>query len=161
MVNVRVDKELKEEAEQILKELGLDLPSGVRMFLKYIARTGSIPPKMLETRYSLIVSQVPEGHLITNEAIIQALRSNLPQEDVQEELEVADKDRPIFDGKGRKVPYWRIVTEQGCLGIIPHYSREEHKARLAAEGHRVLENGSRLTVEDYQDKLILKRFVLK
>ena len=161
MVNVRVDKELKEQAEQILKELGLDLPSGVRMFLKYIARTGTIPPKMLETRYSLVVSQVPEGHLITNEAIIQTLKNNLPQEDVQEELEVADKDQPIFDGKGRKVPYWRIVTEQGCLGEIPHYSREEHKARLEGEGHRVLENGSRLTVEDYQDKLIMKRFVLK
>ena len=161
MVNVRVEKELKEDAERILKELGLDLPSGVRMFLKYIARTGSIPPKMLETRYSLVVSQVPEGHLITNEAIIQALRSNLPQEDVQEELEVADKDQPIFDGKGRKVPYWRIVTEQGCLGKIPHYSREEHKALLEAEGHHLLENSSRLMVENYQDKLILKRFVLK
>ena len=81
--------------------------------------------------------------------------------DVQEELEVADKDQPIFDGKGRKVPYWRIVTEQGCLGEIPHYSREEHKALLAAEGHHLVENGSRLTVENYQDKLILKRLVLK
>ena len=161
MVNVRVDRDLKEQAEHILKELGLDLPSGVRMFLKNIARTGSIPPKKLETRYSLVVSQVPEGHLITNEAIIQTLKNNLPQEDVQEELEVADKDQPVFDGKGRKVPYWRIVTEQGCLGKIPHYSREEHKARLEGEGHRVLENGSRLTVEDYQDKLILKRLVLK
>lgn len=161
MVNVRVDKELKEEAEHILKELGLDLPSGVRMFLKYIARTGSIPPKMLETRYSLVVSQVPEGHLITNEAIIQALKLNLPQEDVQEELEVADKDQPIFNGMGHKVPYWRIVTDQGCLGKIPHYSREEHKALLTAEGHHLVENGSRLMVEKYQDKLILKRLVLK
>ena len=98
---------------------------------------------------------------IWNISLQQAAEFFRGQEDVQEELEVADKDQPIFDGRGRKVPYWRIVTEQGCLGKIPHYSREEHKALLAAEGHHLVENGSRLTVENYQDKLILKRLVVK
>ncbi len=34
VVQVRVDEELKDEAQAIYEQLGLDLPSAIRMFLK-------------------------------------------------------------------------------------------------------------------------------
>ncbi|MDO8579296.1 MAG: type II toxin-antitoxin system RelB/DinJ family antitoxin [bacterium] len=42
-INIRVDKKTKREADKTLKEMGLDLSSGIKLFLKEIIRSGSIP----------------------------------------------------------------------------------------------------------------------
>jgi len=42
-LNVRLDKETKEKAQKTLNELGLDLSSGVKLFLKSVVATQSIP----------------------------------------------------------------------------------------------------------------------
>lgn len=47
-LNIRIDKKLKENAGKTLKNMGLDISSGVKMFLCQVVNTKSIPfePKM-------------------------------------------------------------------------------------------------------------------
>ena len=42
-INIRVDKKTKEQAKKTLEALGLDLSSGVKLFLKSVVNTQSIP----------------------------------------------------------------------------------------------------------------------
>ena len=42
-LQVRIDEETKEQAKQILGELGLDLSSAIKLFLRNIIITESIP----------------------------------------------------------------------------------------------------------------------
>ena len=47
-INIRIDKNLKEKSGEILKKIGLDISSAVKMFLNQVVNTKSIPfePKM-------------------------------------------------------------------------------------------------------------------
>jgi addiction module RelB/DinJ family antitoxin len=47
-LNIRIDKKLKENAGKTLKNMGLDISSGIKMFLCQVVNTKSIPfePKM-------------------------------------------------------------------------------------------------------------------
>lgn len=56
LIQFRVDTETKEKAERIFKELGIDLPTAVRMFLARTVRENGIPFSMM-----LIDSQGEEG----------------------------------------------------------------------------------------------------
>ena len=42
-LQVRVDEDLRAKADVVLRELGLDLPSAVRIFLTKVVHTRSIP----------------------------------------------------------------------------------------------------------------------
>ncbi len=42
-INIRVDAKTKKKAQKILEEIGLDLTSGIKLFLKTVNRTHSIP----------------------------------------------------------------------------------------------------------------------
>ncbi|MDB6069777.1 MAG: addiction module antitoxin, RelB/DinJ family [Verrucomicrobiales bacterium] len=42
-IQLRLDENLKQSAESVLGELGLDLPSALRLFLKKVVKTKSIP----------------------------------------------------------------------------------------------------------------------
>lgn len=42
-INIRIDKKTKKEADKMLKEMGLDLSSGIKLFLKQVIYSGSIP----------------------------------------------------------------------------------------------------------------------
>ena len=42
-LNIRVDKDLKREAEAIFSELGLNLSTATNIFLRYSVRYGGIP----------------------------------------------------------------------------------------------------------------------
>ncbi len=45
-IQFRVEDELKKKAEKVLDDLGLDLPTALRLFLKKIVKTKSIPFKI-------------------------------------------------------------------------------------------------------------------
>ncbi len=47
-LNIKIDKKLKDSAGKTLKNMGLDISSGVKMFLCQVVNTKSIPfePKM-------------------------------------------------------------------------------------------------------------------
>lgn len=42
-VNVRIDEDLKNEAEQVFSELGLNPTTAITLFYKQVVRTSSIP----------------------------------------------------------------------------------------------------------------------
>lgn len=42
-IQLRVDEGLKQNAEQVLEELGLDMPTALRLFLKKVVKTRAIP----------------------------------------------------------------------------------------------------------------------
>lgn len=46
LVQVRVDKTLRDDASDILDELGLDIPTAIRMFLKSVVRENGLPLAM-------------------------------------------------------------------------------------------------------------------
>lgn len=45
-LQVRIDRELKQSADEVFHELGLDAATAVRMFFTKVARTRSIPFKL-------------------------------------------------------------------------------------------------------------------
>lgn len=42
-IQLRMDPGLKERAESVLEELGLDMPTALRLFLKKVVKTNAIP----------------------------------------------------------------------------------------------------------------------
>ena len=46
MLQVRVDERTKENARNVFEAMGLDLSSGVKMYLSHVARTKTIPYSM-------------------------------------------------------------------------------------------------------------------
>jgi DNA-damage-inducible protein J len=42
-IQLRLDEDLKKKAERVLEDLGLDMPTALRLFLKKLVRTKSIP----------------------------------------------------------------------------------------------------------------------
>ena len=61
-LNIRTDKEIKEEAEQIFSELGLNMTTAVNMLLRTVVRERGIPFSLkLEVPNSLTAAAVEEG----------------------------------------------------------------------------------------------------
>ena len=58
MIQVRVDDELKKTAEYVFKEIGLDLSSAIRMFLKKSCMEHGLPfdPTIDEDNYNWLLS---------------------------------------------------------------------------------------------------------
>lgn len=42
-INIRIEENLKKDAEEVLNELGLGMTSAITIFLKQVVRTNSIP----------------------------------------------------------------------------------------------------------------------
>jgi len=43
LIQVRVEKEFKKEMDELFKDLGLDTPTAIRMFLKQVERRRGLP----------------------------------------------------------------------------------------------------------------------
>ncbi len=58
------------------------------------------------------------------------------------------------EGKKRITPYWRTLKSGG--EVNPKYPGgiEDQKARLEAEGHKVIQRGRTYLVKDYEKHLI-------
>jgi len=42
-INIRIDRKTKKEAEKTFRDMGLDISSGIKIFLREAIRSGSIP----------------------------------------------------------------------------------------------------------------------
>lgn len=51
-INIRIEPELKEEAEKTLNELGMNVADAVTIFLKQVVLTESIPFEIKKPRYN-------------------------------------------------------------------------------------------------------------
>ena len=58
------------------------------------------------------------------------------------------------DGVGDVTPYWRTLKSKGELNPKYPGGIENVKTRLEAEGHKVIQKGKKVVVEDYQSYLV-------
>lgn len=64
-LNIRVDSEVKKEAEQVFEELGLNMSSAVNIFLKTVIRENGIPFSLnLESAQTVAVPAFIQGGLM-------------------------------------------------------------------------------------------------
>jgi hypothetical protein len=63
-------------------------------------------------------------------------------------------DEAESDGAGRITPYWRTLKTGGELNPKYPGGIKNLRARLAAEGHRVVKKGSRYFVADYERAVV-------
>ncbi|MEJ6777932.1 MAG: type II toxin-antitoxin system RelB/DinJ family antitoxin [Akkermansiaceae bacterium] len=91
-VQVRLDEDLKKDAERIFENLGVDAPTAIRMFFKKVVATRSIPFALEESPYTFskeeeteILQAAEESHnpenldgpFDTTEALLEHLRSSV------------------------------------------------------------------------------------
>lgn len=84
-LNIRTDKEVKENAEKIFSELGISMTTAVNMFLRQTIRFGGIPFELRVTPNAETLASIEEGRKIAHdknvggygdmESLIEALES--------------------------------------------------------------------------------------
>lgn len=97
-VQIRMEDQDKKAAEKALKELGLDLPTAIRMFLKKVAKVHGIPFPLRD------IPEVDENGLTKEqiEAILQA----------EKEAEQGINVSPAFDNAKDAIRYLRSQTNE-------------------------------------------------
>lgn len=67
-LNIRTDKEIKEQAEQIFSDLGLNMTTAVNMFLRAVIRENGIPFDLkLEFPDEVTAAAIEEGRRIASD----------------------------------------------------------------------------------------------
>lgn len=67
-LNIRIDKTIKDQAEQIFTELGLNMTTAVNMFLRTTIREHGIPFELkLDVPNETTVAAIEEGHQLMND----------------------------------------------------------------------------------------------
>ena len=67
-LNIRTDKEIKEQAEQIFSDLGLNVTTAVNMFLRAVIRENGIPFDLkLEVPDEVTAAAIEEGRRIASD----------------------------------------------------------------------------------------------
>lgn len=180
-IQVRVDNNLKKDATDVLEEIGMDIPTAVRMFLKKIVlerglpfdtklpdisyadtqkgkqrATEYIPAKPSKAipmnEYIDLLCQVPYGQITRMEDIEQNFQKKYGVDRVHID-HVVLLSNPEWEG----IPYWRQVSTRGMLQDDRFKcTREQQKEKLEAEGLTVIPCGAynkSLKVENYKDYL--------
>lgn len=67
-LNIRTDKEIKEQAEQIFSDLGMNMTTAVNMFLRAVIRENGIPFDLkLEVPNEVTAAAIEEGRRIASD----------------------------------------------------------------------------------------------
>ena len=66
-LNIRTDKEVKENAERIFSELGISMTTAVNMFLRQTIRHGGIPFELKVTPNAKTLEAIEEGRRIARD----------------------------------------------------------------------------------------------
>lgn len=177
-IQVRVDNRLKQDALDVLNEIGLDMPNAIRMFLKRVVlekglpfdaklpgeltdgdlgnmdiMVQTIPAKpslhISEEEYLALLCSVPEGKVTRYDDIVKHLKCRYGVE------RITIDHKPI--GYRPDIPFWRELSTRGMLQNLPlHCTREQQKEKLEKEGLRIVPCGAyqkSLKVENYRDYL--------
>lgn len=69
-INIRMDKELKEQAESLFSELGMNMTTAFNIFLRQSVRQGKIPFEVsLNTPNAITISAMQEAEKISRNPI--------------------------------------------------------------------------------------------
>ena len=139
-----------------------DLPKVVEIDEKMSKRWGTgtvVIPAPMEVNE--IMRSVPEGKLIT----INEIRGILAERHGASigcpmttgifawvAAHAANEDEE--EGVEEITPYWRTLKSKGKLNPKYPGGIENVKARLEAEGHKVIQKGKKVVVEDYEKRLM-------
>lgn len=66
-LNIRTDKEVKENAEKIFSELGISMTTAVNMFLRQTIRFGGIPFELRVTPNAETIASIEEGRQLSHD----------------------------------------------------------------------------------------------
>lgn len=177
-IQVRVDDNIKQEATDILREIGIDMPNAIRMFLKRVILERGLPfeAKLPESKieiteadsdrpvevipakpslrvsmdeYLELLCQVPIGK-VTRAVDIEAHLAKLHG------VNRVTVEQSVI-GHRPGVPFWRELSTRGMLQDNPFHCPKEHqKEILEKEGLTVIPGGAynkSLKVENYRDFL--------
>ena len=85
-LNIRTDKDIKEQADKIFSELGLNMTTAINMFLRTTIRENGIPFSLkLDTPNEETVAAIEEGRRI---ALDSSIKSYKTMDDLKAALEV-------------------------------------------------------------------------
>ena len=74
-LNIRTDKDVKEQAERIFAELGINMSTAINMFLRTTIRENGIPFALkLETPNELTAAAIAEGRRIASDDSVKGYR---------------------------------------------------------------------------------------
>lgn len=166
-IQVRIDSSLKQNATDILNELGMDMPNAIRMFLKRIvierglpfdAKLPDVPEEAGATNQNKTVEYIPAKPVkaIPMQEYIDLL-CKVPagkitrMTDIENYLEkkhgvahvqivfTVNYNNPLWEG----IPLWREVSTRGMLQDTKYYSRDRQADMLRKEGLSIVPGGSR------------------
>lgn len=178
ILQVRVDRNIKQEATDILNEIGIDMPNAIRMFLKRIILERGLP---FETKLPESKIELTDDGVERSVEVIPAKPSLRVSMDEYLELlclvpvgkvtRVVDIEAHLAKlhgvnhvtveqsviGHRPDVPFWRELSTRGMLQDNPfHCPKEYQKEMLEKEGLTVIPGGAynkSLKVENYRDYL--------
>ena len=96
VLQVRLDDELKNQAVAVYNELGIDLSTAIRMFLKKSVATGGIPFDTKVDQATMDAIRAVDNMRTTSERLGN---DSMTLEDINLEIEEARKDRKRKEGK--------------------------------------------------------------
>lgn len=85
-LNIRIDKDIKEQADILFSELGLNMTTAINMFIRTAIRENRIPFELkLDTPNADTIAAIKEGRKIMNDKTVKGY-TNI--DDLKEALEV-------------------------------------------------------------------------
>ena len=85
-LNIRTDKEIKEQADKIFSELGLNMTTAINIFLRTTIRENGIPfPLKLEATNDTTIAAIEEGRRIASDP---SVKGYLNMEDLKAALDL-------------------------------------------------------------------------
>lgn len=182
-VQLRIDNNLKQDAIDVLDEIGIDMPTAIRMFLKRVVLERRIPfDTQLPARGQDINGEAVQHKNMRLEYIPASPATMVAEfeyfealckvpvgkvtrmEDVLAYLKKKHKanrveilhDKPLSYEEITEIPLWREVSVRGFLQDSSLCSRDRQEKMLKEEGLPVVPCGAyrkSLKVEDYQKYL--------
>ena len=92
LIQIRIDDNLKMKAAQIYSDLGLDISTAVRMFLKRSVMENGIPFNMKLPRQEYVATEGLQALTEINEAAEQAGLSDMTLDEINAEIELARQE---------------------------------------------------------------------
>ncbi len=94
LIQIRIDNDLKQKATTLYEQLGIDLPTAIRIFIKRSVQTGGIPfPMTIQSIDQKAEKAVEAMRMISERAKAEGL-SDMSLEEINEEIDSVRKHRP-------------------------------------------------------------------
>ncbi len=146
-IQVCLDEKLKNEAAEVFENLGIDMSTAIRMFLKVVVADKKLPFQTLLPRKKVdkesmslaskacedlaeITRQIPLGRVANNKDILEFFEKTYPERKMYPRLLTAEQ----LD----YVPWWRIVSVEGALTRYSGLKLSQQLELLENEGVSVV-----------------------